>query len=100
MAESKEILTPDDFIKMYKNDPELRKVPLPESWYEKYNIPKPDILPLNSFLFRNMKSSMSGGSQFETREPDDKGVRKLPYLSTVEGYDLSGNLTTYLSTFH
>jgi hypothetical protein len=42
---------------------------------------------------------MNGGWQAETREPDNKGIRKMPYLSTVEGVDLSGNITKYMSTF-
>ncbi len=92
-------LTIDEFITQFRNDPELRKLPLPNSIYEKYNIPKPDTLPLNSYLIKTIKASMSGGLQSEIRAPDDKGVRKMPYLSTVEGLDLSGNVTTYLSSF-
>jgi hypothetical protein len=96
---NEEKITLDDFILKYKNDPELRKIPLPNFVYEKYNIPKPEIQPLNAFLFKSIKASMSGGYNSETRKADDKGVRKMPYLSTVEGLDLSGNPTTYMSTF-
>lgn len=92
-------LTMDEFITQFKNDPDLRRVPLPDSIYIKYNIPKPDTLPLNSYLIKTIKASISGGQQSEIRAPDDKGVRKMPYLSTVEGLDLSGNVTSYLSSF-
>jgi hypothetical protein len=89
----------DEFVEMFKTDPELRKLPLPEYVYKKYNIPKPDVLELNSYISQNMRSSMAGGEQYEIREADDKGVRKMPYLSTVEGLDLSGNITKFMSTF-
>lgn len=92
-------VTLDEFILKFKNDPELRKLPFPDSIYEKYNIPKPDTLPLNSYLFKSIKASMSGGFDSEIRPADSKGVRILPFLSTVEGLDLSGNTTKYLSSF-
>lgn len=99
VEEDKGTYTVDEFIQKYKNDPELRKLPLPDYVYEKYNIPQPEILGLNTYLFKSIKACMNGGQQSETREVDNKGVRKMPFLSTVESYDLSGNPTTYLSTF-
>ena len=99
VEEDKGTYTVDEFIQKYKNDPELRKLPLPDYVYEKYGIPKPDVLGLNTYLFKSIKACMNGGQQSETREADNKGVRKMPFLSTVEGYDLSGNVTTYLSSF-
>jgi hypothetical protein len=97
--EVKEKITIETFIEKYKNDPELRKVPLPDYFYDKYNIPRPEILGLNSYLFKSIKSCMSGGWNSETRQADEKGIRKMPFLSTVEGLDLSGNPTTFMSTF-
>ena len=109
--ESPEILEPDfklstnptieQFIYAHRKDPDIKRIPLPESFYEKYNIPKPEPLTLNTYLFKSMKSCISGGiySDVEIREPDSKGVRKMPFLSTVEAFDLSGNPTTYLSSF-
>ena len=91
--------TVDEFVQKYKNDPELRKLPLPNFVYEKYGIPKPEVLGLNTYLIKSVKSCMIGGWESETREADNKGIRKMPYLSTVEGVDLSGNITTYMSTF-
>ena len=99
VEEDKGTYTLDEFIQKYKNDPELKKLPLPDYVYEKYGIPKPEILGLNTYLFKSIKACMNGGQQSETREADNKGVRKMPFLSTVEGYDLSGNVTTYLSSF-
>lgn len=89
----------DTFISTFKNDPELLKVPLPEWVYEKYSLPKPDVLPLKSYLNKSIKSVMYAGWSVEVRKPDDKGVRKMPFLSTVEGVDLSGNPTMFVSTF-
>ena len=91
--------TVDEFVEKYKNDPELRKLPLPDFVYEKYGIPKPETLGLKTYLIKSVKSCMNAGWQSETREPDNKGIRKMPYLSTVEGVDLSGNITKYMSTF-
>lgn len=99
VEEDKGTYTLDEFIQKYKNDPELKKLPLPDYVYEKYGIPKPEILGLNTYLFKSIKACMNGGQQSETREADNKGVRKMPFLSTVESYDLSGNVTTYLSSF-
>jgi len=99
VEEDKGTYTVDEFIQKYKNDPELRKLPLPDYVYEKYGIPKPEVLGLNTYLFKSIKACMNGGQQSETREADNKGVRKMPFLSTVESYDLSGNVTTYLSSF-
>ena len=99
VEEDKGTYTVDEFVEKYKNDPELRKMPLPDYVYEKYGIPKPEVLGLKTYLFKSIKACMNGGWDAETRQPDDKGVRKMPYLSTVEGVDLSGNITKYMSSF-
>ena len=96
---NQEVMDVDTFVSTFKNDPELARIPLPEWVYEKYNLPKPDVVPLKTFLNKSVKTVMFSGWNSETREPDNKGVRKMPFLSTVEGLDLSGNLTTFVSTF-
>lgn len=95
----KETHTIDEFVETFKNDPDFHKILLPERIYEKYGLPKPSTQPLNSYLFKSIKTCMGYGSLSIIQPPDNKGIRKMPYLSTVEAYDLSGNLTTYLSTF-
>ena len=45
--------TVDEFVQKYKNDPELRKLPLPNFVYEKYGIPKPEVLGLNTYLIKS-----------------------------------------------
>lgn len=94
-----ELMDIDTFISTFKNDPNLAKLPFPEWVYEKYNIPKPEVLGLRSYLNKSVKTVMFSGWEAEVRKPDDKGVRKIPFLSTCQEYDLSGNLNVYVSTF-
>lgn len=95
----KETYTIDEFVETFKNDPDFHKILLPDRIYEKYNLHKPTTPSLKSYLQQSIKTCMGYGSQSIIKPADDKGVRKMPFLSTVEGYDLSGNLTTYVSTF-
>jgi len=81
----------EEFVSTFRNDKDLQKVPLPERMYEKFNIPKPEIMSLNSYLFNSIKACMSAGFQSETRTPKDNIIRPMPFISTIHYKDLSGN---------
>ena len=80
----------EQFVSTFRNDKEISKIPLPERMYSMFNIPKPEVMSLNRFLFQSIKSCMSAGYNSEIRPNADSNIRPMPFISTITYYDLSG----------
>jgi len=74
------VLTPEEFYELFKDDPELTKVPLPNSWYKKLKIPAPRAVSFQDFALQKrwLEHKYDSDLIYEVRkEPAPGGVRPV-----------------------
>lgn len=69
----------------------IQHLVLPEFLYEKYNLPKPEIQDMKTYLNNTMKHQFMPGSQLEIRKPAPGGVRDISGINVIVTSDMSGN---------
>jgi hypothetical protein len=75
--------TEEEMIELIKQLPDGMRFPLPLSWYEKYNISRPEPMSFNEALHNSFNTVFSEGPS-ETRPPAKGGVREMPVLPLDE----------------
>lgn len=70
-------------IELIKQLPDGMRFPLPLSWYDKYNIPKPEPMTFKEALHNSFRVMFSDGAT-EIRPPAEGGVREMPKLMIDE----------------
>lgn len=88
------------FVKTHLKDKDIQNIPLPERFYEMFDIPKPTTQGINEYLMNSIKTVIRGGQEGEIRPPKDNIIRPMPFNSTIVGYDLSGNEERFVSTIN
>jgi len=75
----------EEAIQELRTLPDFNRLTFPKDWYEKYSIPKPEILSFSDYLNLNLKIQLLPSEhQCETRPPASGGVRTLPESKPVE----------------
>jgi hypothetical protein len=71
--------TEEEMVDMIKRLPDGIRFPLPDSWYEKYNIERPQPMSFTEALHNSFRV-MFTDAPIEVRQPAEGGVRELPTL--------------------
>ena len=79
-------LTDEEIYEQLKNLPDFDRLPLPNYWYEKFNIPFPTIPTLMEALALATRTANAPGPlvKLEHREPAPGGVRPLIEVEPVK----------------
>jgi hypothetical protein len=69
--------TEEEMVEMIKKLPDGIRFPLPNSWYEKYDIPRPEPMTFTEALHNSFKV-IASDAPTEIRPPAEGGIRIIP----------------------